>query len=153
MNEKQKATWILVANHARARLFELGKQNGDYELFEIETFVNPEGRGKMRDQATDRLPRVNESMNASRHAIEPHTSLREKSADHFAQELDDALEKGRVTHRYERLVLVAAPKFLGTLHARLNRHVCERIVAEVHHELTTKSPEDIQSYLPARLYA
>lgn len=151
MNEQARTVWILVANHARARLFELGRQDGEYELFEIETFVNPEGRGQERNQTTDRLPRVNESMNASRHAIEPHTSLHDKSADRFARELDEALESGRVTHRYERLVLVALPEFLGTLHARLNRHVCEHIVAEVPHELTTRRPEEIRSYLPARL--
>ncbi len=152
MNEQSKTTWILVASLARARLFELGKRNGDFELFEIATFVNPDGRGSEHSQVTDRLPRVNESANTARHAIEPHTSLREKSANQFAQELDEALENGRVTHRYERLVLIALPEFLGTLHARLNRHVCERIVAEVQHELTTKSPEEIRSYLPSRLY-
>ncbi|HSE11991.1 MAG TPA: host attachment protein [Rudaea sp.] len=152
MNEQIKTTWILVASLSRARLFELGRRNGDFELFEIATFLNPDARGRDRDQVTDRLPRVNESMNATRHAIDPHTSLREKSANQFAQELDEALDNGRVTHRYERLVLIALPEFLGTLHARLNRHVCERIVAEVQHELTTKSPEEIRSYLPSRLY-
>ncbi len=82
MNAPTKTTWILVADHARARLFELTSQND--KLSEIETFVNPEGRGPARDQTTDRLPRVRESMNSAHHAIEPHTSLHDKSADRFA---------------------------------------------------------------------
>ena len=153
MNAAKKSTWILVADRARARLLELAPRDNGSELIEIRDFVNPEGRGSERDQVTERRPRTQESVGASRHAIEPHTSLRDKSANRFAQELGESLEHGRVAHRYERLVLVALPHFLGTLHAKLNRQVCECIVAEIPHELTTKSPAEIRSYLPKRLYS
>lgn len=151
MEAARKSTWILVADRARARLFELAPHKDGAELIEIKDFVNSEGRGSERDQVTEGRPRAHESMGATRHAIEPHTSLRDKSANRFAQELGESLEQGRVSHRYERLVLVALPHFLGTLHAVLNRHVCECVVAEVPHELTTKGPAEIRSYLPERL--
>ncbi len=151
MNAAKKSTWILVADRARARLLELAPRDGGSELIEIRDFVNPEGRGSEHGQVTERRPRTHESMGAARHAIEPHTSLRDKSANRFAQELGESLEHGRVTHRYERLVLVALPHFLGTLHAKLNRHVCECIVAEVPHDLTGKGLAEIQGHLPGRL--
>jgi protein required for attachment to host cells len=151
MNTAKKPTWVLVADRARARLFELATQDKGCELIEIRDFVNPEGRGSERDQVTERRPRTHESVGATRHAIEPHTSLRDKSANRFAQELGESLEHGRVSHRYEGLVLVALPRFLGTLHATLNRQVCECIMAEIPHELTTKTPAEIRGYLPGRL--
>lgn len=151
MDTARKSTWILVADRARARLFELGPHENGSPLIEIEDFINSEGRGSESDQVTERRPRAHESMGATRHAIEPHTSLRDKSANRFAQELSDSLERGRVSHRYERLVLVALPRFLSTLRAKLNRHVCDCIVAEVPHELTTKGPVEIRSWLPERL--
>ena len=149
MNVQLKTTWILVADRARARLFELAGRDG--KLVEIETFVNPDGRGPERNQTTDRKPRVHESMGATRHAIEPHTSLRDKSADRFARELDESLERGRVARRYEHLVLVALPQFLGTLRAALGKHVRERVVVEVPHEMTTKAPEEIRACLTKEL--
>ena len=148
MNETKKSTWILVAGRARARLLELAPRENGSELIEIRDFVNPEGRGSERGQVTERRPRTHESVGAARHAIEPHTSLRDKSANRFAQELCERLEQGRVAHCYERLVLVALPHFLGTLHAALNRQVSECIVAEVRHDLTTKPLTEIQGYLP-----
>lgn len=153
MNSSKKSTWVLVADRSRARLFELAKRNSGSELIEIKDFVNPHGRGSERDQVRDRKPRVNESMGGTRHAIEPHTSLRDKSDNEFAQELGESLEQGRVNHRYEQLVLVALPHFLGTLHAKLNSHVSECIVAEVPHELTGKSQSEICDHLPRQLYS
>ena len=146
MNKQSKVTWILVADHARARLFESAGR--DAKLMEIETFINPDGRGGERNQTTDRPPRVHESMGATSHAIAPHTSLHDKSADRFAQELHASLERGRVAHRYAHLVLIALPQFLGTLRACLGKHVRECVIAEVPHEMTTKTPEEIRTCLP-----
>ena len=145
MNMHSKPTWILVADHARARLFELA--GSDAKLVEIEAFVNPDGRGPERNQTTDRPPRVHESMGATSHAIAPHTSLHDKSAERFAQELHASLERGRVAHRYERLVLVALPQFLGTLRAALGKHVRECVVVEIPHEMTTSAADEIRASL------
>lgn len=149
MNAAAKTTWVLVADSARARLFEVGKRDGGPALFEIDTFVNPEGRGHHPDQ--DRLPRVHESANSAHHAIEPHTTRHDKAVDRFLGELNASLENGRTTHRYQRLVLVALPHLLGKLHAKLDRHVCECIVAEIPHELTTQRADEICSHLPERV--
>ena len=76
-------TWVLVADSARARVFEVTRE--DPTLREIAVFTNPEGRIAPRELRHDRLPRVNESMGHARHAIEPHTSLKRKSTDRFVR--------------------------------------------------------------------
>src|SRR5579859_2807222 len=95
-------TWILVADAVRARLFSPNAA-GD-ALTEIEDFTNPQGRNPGHDAGHDRPPRVMESMGHMSHAIAPHTNPEEKVADRFAHELNQALERGRNDHRYERLV-------------------------------------------------
>lgn len=139
-------TWVLVADRARARLLQLERPNG--RLVEIESRVNPDGRGPERAQRTDRPPRVQESANSARHAIEPHTSLREKSAVRFARELVDLLEHGRRDTRYDRLVVIAPPPFLGALRAVLGKSPIDVLVAEIAHEMTTSSAQDIRNRLP-----
>lgn len=141
-------TWILVANGARARLFE--KRADEAVLNEVAAFSNPAGRALGRETTTDRPPRVNESMGGTRHAIEPHTTLREKSTENFARALRNALEKGRVDHAYDQLVLVAPAHFIGALHALFEKPLRDCVVGEVHRNLIDRSAAQIQTYLPGR---
>ena len=101
--------WILVADEFRARLFEAQAKDGKLE--EIDDITHPEGRMHDGEMTRDRLPRVHESVGGARHAIEPHTSIRDKVHFQFARELAERLEQGRVSHAYDELVLVAAPRF------------------------------------------
>lgn len=142
-------TWILVADSSRARLFEIARD--DPALKEVAAFTNPEGRMAQRDLVHDRLPRVNESMGRSRHAIEPHTTLKQKSTDQFVRRLSRELEQGHAAHSYKNLVLVAAPRFMGALHGALDDALRKCVVAEVKRNLTPMSPAKIREHLPPRL--
>lgn len=144
-------TWILVADGARARLFEAASP--DDALNELACFANPGGRSHGRNFTTARPPTVNESVGATRHSIEPHTTLREKTTDRFARTIKDELERGRNDHRYERLVIVAPPRFLGALHGTFTKPLRECVVAEVKRNLTALRTSDIRAHLPRRLFA
>lgn len=144
-------TWILVADGARARLFEAASP--DDALNELACFANPGGRSHGRNFTTSRPPTVNESVGATRHSIEPHTTLREKTTDRFARTIKDELERGRNDHRYERLVIIAPPRFLGALHGTFPKPLRECVVAEVKRNLTALRTSDIRAHLPRRLFA
>lgn len=134
-------TWVLVADRVRARLFELDGDDGP--LAEIESFVNPEGRAPSGSRGDNRPTRAIESVGGARHAIEPHTTPEAKIAERFARRLHEALEQGRVQHRYGKLVLVAPPRFLGTLHGVADKGVLNLVAAEVRRNLTGKTPEQL----------
>lgn len=141
-------TWVLVADRVRARLFE--HDGGNALLNEIEAFVNPEGRDPAGSRGDTRPPRTFESVGSARHAIEPQTTPETKYADRFARRLHDALEQGRVQHRYERLVLVAPPRFLGALHGALGKNVRSHVVSEVRRNLTAMTAAQIREHLGER---
>lgn len=145
------STWILVADAARARLFEATGRSDPWQ--EVACFANPDGRAPGRHATTEHAPRVNESMGSARHAIEPHTSLRDKSAERFAHMLNEALERGRNDQRYEQLVLVAPPRFLGTLHGVLDKQLAGCVSGEVQHDFTALRGDEIRSRLPPQLLA
>jgi protein required for attachment to host cells len=136
-------TWILAADRAKARLFAFDGAVG--AISEIGTFANPEGRG--RHPAQDRLPRTHDRQGPGRHAIEPRTSNRDKTDDSFARELDAALERGRLDHRYRDLVLVAPPRFLGVLNAALGDKVRACVVAELPKGITSADKREIVAHL------
>jgi protein required for attachment to host cells len=143
-------TWILVADGARARLFESEAFNK--ALNEVACFTNPDGRAPGRDATTERAPRVNESVGPARHAIEPHTTLRDKSTDRFARTLNAALERGRNDSHFDRLILVAPPRFLGTLHSSLGKGLTECVTGEIRRNLTALAPAEIQARLSRHLF-
>ena len=143
------STWILVADTARARLFEPAPSDG--RLVEIECFTNPEGRAGARQVDVHHPPSVNESADAGRCQVEPHASARERTAHRFAHALSEVLERGRARRRYERLVLVAPPRFLGTLHQHMSEPLRNSIAAEVRRDLTTLRLAELRARLPQRL--
>ena len=143
------ATWILVADGARARLFETQRTG---TLSELGCYTNAEIRNGTRGLTTDRAPTVNESVGSARHSIEPHTSLREKAASRFAHSLREVLDVGQSAHRFEHLVLIAPPRFLGALHKVFDKQLRGCVVAEIRRDFTQMSPGDISARLPARVF-
>ena len=51
---------------------------------------------------------------------EARDSVRGHAATVFANDLADTLRQGRLAHRFEELVLIAAPRFLGMLRDALD---------------------------------
>lgn len=139
-------TWILVADAAKARLFELHRK-GDNPV-EIACYTCPDGRSPGRHPTHGRLPRVQEGNSPIRHAIEPKTSLRDKHAQQFADTLGAIVRQGRQEGRYGRLILVAPPRFLGALRESLDEQTAACVVGEVRHELLALSPAELRTHLP-----
>lgn len=139
-------TWLLVADAAKARLFGIPKKGAD--LIEIACFTHPDGRSPGQHPEHGRLGRTVESANSAHHAIEPHTSLREKHAMQFADLLCDTIRQGHIENQYDQLVLMAPPRFLGVLRDRLDEHALKCVVAEVSSDLLALSPAELRAYLP-----
>jgi protein required for attachment to host cells len=130
-------------------VFEAGERSDPWQ--EVACFANPDGRAPGRHATTEHAPRVNESMGGARHAIEPHTSLRDKSTERFAHMLGEALERGHNDQRYDRLVLVAPPRFLGALHDVLDKQLTGCVSNEFQHDFTALRGEDIRHRLAPQL--
>jgi protein required for attachment to host cells len=138
--------WLLVADAAKARLFEMPRKGGS--LTEIACYTNPNGRSPGQHPEHGRQGRTQESASSARHAIEPHTSLREKHALQFADLLRDAIRQGRLDDQYDQLVLMAPPRFLGVLRDRLDDQTLKCVTAEVGSDLLALSPTELRAYLP-----
>lgn len=139
------ALWILVADSAHARIFQGGKP--DATLTEVGCYINPEGRAHGRDITTERPPSVQEGASPTRHGITPHTTLREKSAERFARSLDATLLRAQEERKYDRLVIIAPPHFLGELKQHLSDRVRQRVVGEIPRNYTALPPAELHQHL------
>lgn len=140
-------SWVLVADHARARLFALDAGH----LEEISDFVNAEARIPGHERLRAPPPRVHDRFGASRHAMQAHTLPQDKAAARFALALQSVLERGRTARSYGNLVLIAPPRFLGVLNAALGRELDERVALRIDKNLTWRKPGVIRGMLPRSL--
>lgn len=142
-------TWILVANAARARLYEntgIGKG-----LNLLSEFDHPQSRLKAADLVTDRAGFMQSSGNGQG-ARQPATDPKQNEAEHFAQEIAHSLESGRGQNKYGRLILVAGSPFLGTLKARLSQHILALTSDTLEKDYTSANTREISKHLEHCIY-
>ena len=138
-------TWILSANRSNASLFESdwpGKS-----MRRLQDISHPKGRLQNKDINTDKPGRSFDSMGQGRHSMGSDQEPISHVAQQYASELAELLNKGRLTNAYEKLVLIAEPKFLGILRAALDKNTALLVVQSVNKELLDLKEEDVGKYL------
>ena len=134
-------TWIIAADASRARILQVTDRGQN--LSEIEDLLNPEGRAHDRELISDAHSRFSgtsgpgsdgEEMSATEHATEL-----------FAKRVGDYLDKARTAHRYDRLHLIAPPKFLGQLRKELGKEVEKLVAEELPKDLAWLNAREIQA--------
>lgn len=141
------STWIVVAHRSGASLYE---RVADGSLACIRAIPHPEGRLKDHELVTDRPGRSHESASARRSAMGTDYQPSRAVAEGFARHLAATLSRARSEHAYERLVLVAEPRFLGLLRGALDPQTAATVVGSVPKELSLAPPAEIDARL-ARL--
>lgn len=140
-----QALWIVVADAARGRIFEMQPQG---HLAEIEDLVNPAEREGNADLRTDAYGRFyGKGEREEGHTAEPDISPKQHEAERFAAHIADFLDQARNRHEYEKLRLVAAPAFLGVLRNKLDEQVLRLVDQELDQDLTKASIRELEQRL------
>jgi protein required for attachment to host cells len=110
----------------------------------VEDLLNPEARLNDRDLTSDAHPRFRGSDGPASDRQE--TGAAEHRTDLFAKRIGSYLEKARTDNRYDRLCLVAPPKFLGALRGELSREVEKLVVDERDKDLSWFNARELERY-------
>lgn len=140
-----KLTWVLVADSTRARIFTADTPSSPLE--EIEDFSHTEGRLHDREITSD-LPGKIKSVGGGGHAFEQPTDPKQHEDDNFARLVAQYLEDAHNANRFEQLLIVAAPSFLGLLRNHLQEQIKHLVCFELDKDLTLQSAADIRQHLP-----
>jgi protein required for attachment to host cells len=150
-------TWILIADGARARLLEQDRKSRHFNPTSEQEFFG--SRAQSREIASDDRGRTFDSaargqpgdVAHGRHAMEPSTDPHRYAEYAFARDLADHLEKAANEHRFDHLVVVAAPRALGDLRGLLPKTVQSKIAAEINKDLTNIPTRDLGRHLDEHL--
>jgi len=143
-----KLTWILVADSTRARIFTADTPSSPLE--EIEDFSHTEGRLHDREITSD-LPGKIKSAGAGGHTFEQPTDPKKHEADVFAHRVAQYLEDAHNANRFDQLLIITGPAFLGLLRNQLPEQVKKQVHFELDKEITLLSAADIRQHLPQYL--
>ena len=144
-----KPTWILVADSSRARIFSADTPSAP--LKEINSLAHPEGRIHEQNMTSDLPGHHSDTSGAGRHGFQDEVEPKEQEVIDFAKQIAKHLEKARNTNKFNQLLIVAAPAFLGTLRTQLSDQTRKMVSIELDKNLTQQKPEDIRSHLPEYL--
>jgi protein required for attachment to host cells len=135
-------TWIVAADSSRARVLQVADR--EEKLVEVEDLVNPEGRMNDRELTTDAHPRLRGTSGPGSDRQE--MSAVEHQVELFAKRIGEHLEKARNEHRYDRLCLVAPPRFLGVLRKELGGEVRKLVAEELPKDLSWLSARELERH-------
>ena len=133
-------TWIIAADSSRARILQVTDRTE--HLDEIEDLLNPQGRVDDRQLTTDAHARFHGSNGPASDREE--TSAAQHATELFAKRVGEYLDKARSAHRYDRLHLIAPPKFLGQLRKELGKEVQKLVSDELPKDLSWLNARDIE---------
>ncbi len=135
-------TWIVAADESRARVLQVTGR--EQHLVELEDLLNPEGRMDDRELTTDAHPRFRGTDGPGNDREQ--TSAVEHAVERFAKRVGEHLDKARQQGRYDQLVLVAPPKFLGALRKELHKEVEKLVTDELPKDLSWLNAREIERY-------
>jgi protein required for attachment to host cells len=146
-------TWIVSGDSSRARILQVTGRN---RLAEIQDFLNPKGRADDRELITDAHPRFSGHGGVGRPAgrstggpasDRQETSAQEHEVELFAKQVDRFLDQARIKKRFDRLFVLAPPKFLGLIRKNLNKEVEKLVRDEIDKDLSWFDAREIDRFL------
>jgi len=141
--------WIVVADEAKARILSTSKSTEP--LVEIQSLASTEAHDQEQDLVSDKPGRGSNGSGQGKHAMNEKNAHKEQYALRFAKQLSELLEKNKHSKAYMKLIIVAAPRFLGLLRKELGKGVSELVSLEIDKDLTMMEPQSIREHLPKYL--
>ena len=142
-------TWIVVADEAKARVLSLSKLTEP--LIEFKTSNSLEAKMLDQELVSDKSGISHDSSGQGRHSVGEKHEHKEQYEIRFAKKISDYLEENRQASAYSKLIIIAAPHFLGVLRKTLTQGVLNLVTLEVDKDLTMMDNQVIKEYLPPYL--
>ncbi len=140
-----QTTWVIAADASRARIFEVLGQH--QAVREIETFVHRESREMDRELRSDAPGRFGSGPQMTGHAQTARFDPSDYEAVVFSREIGDYVEAARTQNRFDRLCLIAPPKFLGLLRQNLGKDAQRLVERELPKDISWFDSIDAERYV------
>ena len=145
---------IVVASESEADFYDLRTRLRPPSL--VGRLSDPRARLHDRDFKSDRpgrffdhaAPPGSRRGAAARHGTGGERRPRRHEAELFARRIAEQLEHASNEHEFDRLVVMAEPRFLGMLRGAIPDSVRSQVAAEVGKDLVRAPPSAVRAHVP-----
>jgi protein required for attachment to host cells len=142
---KKIVTWIVIADGSHARVVANdGPGKGVHPVPGAQWEGDPRHTGEIM---ADKEGRGHESVGSMRHGMEPQSDPRQLIENAFLHRVVEYLAESDTKGRYDRLVLAAEPRALGTLRRALTPALQKRLHADLAKDLTKVKVDQLAGHL------
>jgi protein required for attachment to host cells len=139
-------TWVVVADSSEARIYAARRKKGPLVL--VDSLSHAASRMHPRDLVTDVPGRVHDRFGPGRHSLAQGQEIRDEERQRFAREVAGRLAGAQRQKKFDRLIVMAGPAFLGSLRDVFSKPLAEAVVAEIPKDLVGQDATAIQAHLP-----
>lgn len=149
---------VIVADQSEARFYDTQSPGGQLQL--AGRLVDPAAHLHDRDLKSDRSGRVFERAGVAgrrrgagaHHATSGERGPRKTQAQRFARRIVSELEEARRENRFDSIILMASPAFLGLLRDALPAALRATVAAEIHKDLVHQAASVVRAHLPKEAF-
>lgn len=139
--------WVILADQGRMRVY----SRTNHEICHLGEGRPIAGEIFMRREAP--LNRVFSSCSRFiRHTLAPRKDNRDKAKKKFARSITEWLSHAQQQDMFDKIILIAAPKFLGALRREIPQSLTPYIVAEIAKDLVNMPEQALHYELDAILW-
>ncbi len=146
---------IVVADQSEAKFYDV--EHPDSRLRPVGGITDPRAHLHDRDFKSDRPGRVFDHAPdpagrrgaTAHHGTDGERRPRKHEAGVFAREIADRIQTAHRQSEFDRLILMAAPGFLGLLRQALPASIRATVAAEVGKDLVHEAVTAVQAHMPA----
>ena len=125
---KEKKTWVLVAHRVGATLYQRIDNQKQIEL--LREIDYPQGKLKSSQIDSDRPGRAMGVSSKRRVSFDVEKGSQKQNEKKFSKRLAQIVNRAALSKKYDKLVLVAGPHFLGLLREDLDKKAAARLIKE-----------------------
>lgn len=138
-------TWILIADRTKAKLVHV-LPHGEGPFPELASLAHEAGRLQPRERDSSKPGRVIHPAGYAS-AVEPHEDRDHVESRRFAAEIVHHLDHCRQEGRFDQLMVIAPPKFLGVLRDAWPPPLQKLVHREIDQDLMTVPVAELQRRL------
>ncbi len=129
------ATWYVVADAAKARIFQQNSSRDTAE--EIHTLVHPAARAPEASLASDTSGAQTNAGSSGTHGMQEKVTPRQAEDQRFAREVIDQVRTALNDNSIRQFYMAAPPHFLGLLRGAMDDRVSKALAGDLDKNLST----------------
>ncbi|MBR9829152.1 MAG: host attachment protein [Oceanospirillales bacterium] len=142
------ATWIVVADAAKARIFQQDSAKDPAE--EVHTLVHSEARTRSAALTSD-SPGAQSNGGSGTHGMTEKVSPREAEDQRFARDVIHQVRHALNENRIRQFYMAAPPHFLGLLRGAMDERVSKALAGDLDKNLSRASADEACAAFKPRL--